>query len=294
MNRNLGSGGPKSGPENKDINPDTKLQKAPETSDVKKTPEELKLEAAKKRDAGKDAVKKETKSKLEGLALGGDFGLLMKKFFNKFGKFLSSFDGISDKVGNIFAAQSPEEVDRICNESKNLKIPKIENPESKVTTIEEPNPEEKLLIYLYRCLKIAVPTKENIKPSKKLTMQHLMLQLWRTYPFAKGKKEIMAGFTQKPEKFHKDDIVFFRNGMTGNITSGFIQEIGEHTIKVTTLDETGTKRTIPMYKNMCLMAFQIPGNKSKSVVPVKKKKKKEFKFGEKNDKKPDQKDGQNE
>lgn len=279
--------------------PETRTESTPqpttpkvETTSKQKTPDQLKDEAAKKKETGEKSVKEKTRGKLDSM-LGGDFGLLMKKLFDSFGGFLSSFDGIRDKIGNVFAAQSPEEVDRIFKKSKDYKVPKIDKPEGKSTNILNPNKEEKLLSYLYRCLGIPEPTKEQVAPKKKLDIRHLISQLWRTYPFEKGKKAILKGFTDKPPKFFKDDIVFFRNALNGEITAGFVQEIGEYKVKVTTLDETGTKRTVGMYKNMCLMAFQIPGNKTKGAVPVKKKKKKVFKFGEtdedKKEKKPDQK-----
>ena len=195
----------------------------------------------------------------------------MKNLFKSFGKFLASFDGIKDQIGNIFTAQSPEEVDDIFRKSTKYKVPQIENPNSKKTEILEPNQNEKLISYLYRCLNIPIPTKEQIAPHKKLNIRHLISQLWRTYQFAKGKKEIIRGFTTKPPKFYKNDIVFFRNSFSGQITAGFVQEIGEHKITITTLDETGTQRTIPKYQNMCFMAFHIPGNKANGPVPVKKR-----------------------
>lgn len=260
--------------------PSTKPLVAPEKKDNQENPNQQKEAALKKKESGKEKTKKETKGKLDTL-LGGDFGLLMKKLFKTFGSFLASFDGIKDKVGNIFAAQSPEDVDKIFRESKNYKVPTIANPNDKKTEILEPNADEKLISYLYRCLKIPIPTKEQIAPKKTLNIRHLISQLWRTYQFEKGEKAIMKGFTQKPEKFYKDDIIFFRNGLTGKITAGFAQEIHEHTVIVTTLDETGTKRTIPMYKNMCFMAFHIPGNKPKGSVPIKKKKKSGYEFDSK-------------
>ena len=256
--------------------PQSRPAPEPETQSEKKTPEELKAEALKKKEAGKKAITKETKGKLDTM-LGGDFGLLMRKLFKTFGKFLSSFDGIKDNIGNILASQSPEEIRKITDKSKDYKVPSIDKPEEKVTTIEDPNPKEKLVAYLYRCLKIQQPTPEQLSPHKKLDIRHLMFQLMHSFQFAKGKKDIIDGFTKKPQKFYKDDIVFFRNSLNGDITAGFVQKIGEYTVTVTTLDETGTKRTIPMYKNMCLMAFHIPGNKTKGTVPIKKKKKPEYK-----------------
>lgn len=267
--------GPQPGPE---TTPGSTPAQSAENQPKQKTPEQLKAEAAaaEKRDKGKEAVKQETKGKL-GEMLGGDFGMLMQKLFKSFGNFLSKFEGIKDRMANIFTAQTPEDVREITSKSKNYKVPPVKEPEKKITTIEVPKPDEKLVAYLYRCLKIPVPTKEQLEPHKKLDIRHLMFQLMNSFQFAKGKTDILNGFTKKPTKFFKNDIVFFRNAINGEITAGFVQEIEDPNVTVTTMDETGTKRTIPKLNNMCLMAFHIPGNKPKGVVPVKKKKKTEFK-----------------
>ena len=270
----------------------------PQKAEAPKTEAEAKAEAEKKaendRDAGKKEITANTKNELKEIVggmegmLGGDFGLLMKQLFETFGKFLSSFDGIKEKMGNVFLAQTPEEIQKITDESKNYKVPKIQNVDAVTATMEDPKPEEKLVVYLYRCLKVPVPTAEQLDPQKTLDIKHLMFQMMGSFQFAKGKEDIINGFTKKPEKFFKDDMVFFRNKVDGEITAGFVQSIGDNTVEITTIDETGAKRTIPKYKNMCLMAFHIPGNKTKGPAPIKKEddKKEEKKDEKKDDPKP--------
>ncbi|MBD3157034.1 hypothetical protein GF369_04380 [Candidatus Peregrinibacteria bacterium] len=232
--------------------------------------------AKEKHEQGKEAVKEKTKGKL-GEILGGDFGSLMKKLFKTFGSFLATFDGLSDKVGNIFAAQSPEDIRKITEKSKQYKVPTVENPETKTTDILKPEKDEQLVTYLYRCLNIPVPTKEQLHPHKKLNIRHLMFQLMHSFQFKKGKKEIMKGFTKKPEQFYTDDIVFFRNSLNGVITAGFVKKIDDHTVTIETIDASGKKQTTTKYKNMCLMAFHIPGNKSKGPVKIEKREKPSYK-----------------
>lgn len=232
--------------------------------------------AKEKYEQGKKEVKKETKGKLDEI-LGGDFGDLMKKLFKTFGGFLATFDGLSDKVGNIFAAQSPEDIRKITEKSKQYNVPAVENPETKKTDILKPEKDEQLVTYLYRCLNIPIPTAEQLRPHKKLNIRHLMFQLMHSFQFKKGKKEIMKGFTEKPEQFYTDDIVFFRNALSGVITAGFVKKIDDHTVTIETIDASGKKQTTTKYKNMCLMAFHIPGNKSKGPVKVEKKKKPSYK-----------------
>lgn len=270
--------GPRPGSKAQQPSPEqTPSQKVETQSTKENTPEELKAAALEKKKREEDKIKQDSREKRKNmLGLGGDFGLLLKKLFKSFGSFLAEFDGIKDKMANIFTAQSPEDIRKITAKSKNYKLPAIKNPDTIVTTIENSKPDEKLVAYLYRCLKISIPTKKELHPHKKLNIRHLMFQMMGSFQFAKGRKDILTGFTKKPQKFYKNDIVFFRNAISDKLTAGFVQEIGDHTVKVTTIDETGTKRTIPKYKNMCLMAFHIPGNKSKGVVPVKKKKKPKY------------------
>jgi hypothetical protein len=253
---------------------------APETQtpqpEAPKTEAEAKAEAEKKaeneRDKGKEKVTGDTKNQLEGMTkgiegmLGGDFGLLMKQLFETFGKFLSSFDGIKDKMGNIFQAQTPEEIQKIMDESKKYKVPKIQNVDAITTTIENPQPDEKLVNYLYRCLKIPVPTAEQLDPEKTLDIRHLMFQMMGSFQFEKGESNIVKGLTEKPEKFFQGDLIFFRNKINGEITAGFVKSISKDTIEIETTDETGTQCIISKDKNMCLIAFHIPGNKLKGPV----------------------------
>ncbi len=272
---------PGSSPEKKDQPSQPQAQPEAPKTDAEKAEAEKKA-AAEKKDEGKKDVVEQAKAGLDKLGLGGDFGFLMKRLFETFGKFMSSFEGIKDNIGGIFLSQSPEEVQKIMDESKNYKVPKIQNVDAITATLEDPQPEEKLVVYLYRCLKVPIPTAEQLEPHKTLDIRHLMFQMMGSFQFAKGKKEIRDGFTKKPEKFFKDDLVFFRNKIDGEITAGFVQKIGENSLEITTIDETGTKRTIPKTDSMCLLAFHIPTNKSKGPVPIEKKEDK------KDDKKVDQ------
>lgn len=267
------------GRSNQRKSPPSRPRQAPENApapSAEQSRERVQEKAQEKLKKGKEEVKEKTKGKL-GEMLGGDFGSLMKKLFKTFGEFLSTFDGLSDKVGNIFAAQSPEDIRKITEKSNQYKVPPVENPEAKKTDILKPEKDEQLVAYLYRCLKIPIPTAEQLHPHKKLDIRHLMFQLMHSFQFAKGKKEIVKGFTEKPEQFYTDDIVFFRNPINGIITAGFVKKIGSYKLTIETIDSDGNKQTTTKYKNMCLMAFHLPGNKANGPVKVEKKKQPSYK-----------------
>ncbi|MCD6109809.1 hypothetical protein J7J83_03565 [bacterium] len=238
------------------------------------TPEGAKEGIDKEKEKKEKDIHEKTKKKLgvlENLGLGGDFGLLMKDFFKTFGDFLSEFDGLKDKVANVFMSQTPEQIREITSKSKDYKVPNVENPETKKTSLEKPKKGEKIVIYLYRCLGIPLPTKEQLSPLKKLDITHLMFQLMGSFQFAKGKTEIIKGFMTKPSKFYKNDIAFFRNRLTGEITAGFVQKIGKGKITISTINDDGSKTTVEKYENQLLIAFQIPGNKTNGPIPTKTK-----------------------
>jgi len=244
--------------------PEPKPEPRQQKSASEKTQEELKTEAAEKKQNGKEKVRKNTKQGLASLSagLGGDFGFLMKQWFETFENFVKNFDGIKDKVSNLFMAQNPDEINKILSKSKDYKLPRVDKPEKVSTTLEPPKTDEKLVQYLYRCLKIPTPTKEQLAPLKKLDIKHLMFQLMTSFKFEKGATEINKGFTKKPVKFHKNDITFFRNKLTGELTAGFVQKIENKEPKITiiTMDDTGKQTTTSKYTSQLLIAFSIPGN----------------------------------
>ena len=244
---------------------------APKT-DAEKAKAEAEAKAKAERDKGKEDVNAKTKEALESLSgsLGGDFGILMKKLFESIGKIASAFDGIGERLGDIALAQTPGDIQKEMDKLKNYKIPPIKNVDTITATIEDPKPEEKLVSYLYRCLKVPVPTAEQIAPDKTLDIKHLASQGMCSFQSGKGREEILNGFTNKPEKFFKDDLIFFVNKFNGEMTAGFVQSIGKDTIKYKTIDETGTTCTIEGRKSMCFVALHIPGNKTKGPVPIEK------------------------
>ncbi|MBA4337100.1 hypothetical protein C0416_05015 [bacterium] len=231
--------------------------------------EKAKTEAGEKKEESGKKVTEEAKKGLNDLAnnLGlGDLGTWLPELFKALEKFFKELKLAGENISKISKAKTPEEV---ATEITG-KIAGISNAAEKTTNIEAPNPKEKLVNYLYRCLKIPVPTAEQLPANTNPDLKYMMIQMMGSFPFEKGPSNIVKGLTEEPRKFFTGDLIFFmdpkQKGTDKEITAGFVHSIVGDTIRITTIDETGTQRIISKPTDTCVTAIHIPGNKLKGPV----------------------------